>query len=58
MGRIENKTVFEDTIELYKNNVVIKRAVQASTAGQKLILENDIISVSEKNCKENDIKRS
>lgn len=56
MGRIENKAVFEDTRELCKNNVVIKRAVQASTAGQKLILENDIISKSEKERFDEDVK--
>ena len=43
MGRIENVSVFEDTSKLVKKNEVIKESVQRSTAGQKLILESDVV---------------
>lgn len=43
MGREDNVVIFQDTQKLCKNNAVLKEALKKSIAGQKLILEGDII---------------
>ena len=41
MGRTENINVFQDTMNLCKNNDRIRESVHNSAEGQKLILEED-----------------
>lgn len=41
MGRMENVAIFEDTIRLCAENARLAETVRQSTAGQKLILEED-----------------
>ena len=43
MGRTENINVFQDTMNLCKNNDRIRESVHNSAEGQKLILEEDAI---------------
>lgn len=43
MGRSENADIFKDTEKLCKTNRKLTDAVKNSTAGQKLILENDMV---------------
>lgn len=49
MGRTENINVFQDTMNLCKNNDRIRESVHNSAEGQKLILEEDAIVESDKN---------
>ena len=44
MGRTENINVFQDTMNLCKNNDRIRESVHNSAEGQKLILEGDAIA--------------
>ena len=59
MGRTENINVFQDTMNLCKNNDRIRESVHNSAEGQKLILEEDAIVESDKNrYKENPLHAS
>ena len=49
MGRTENINVFQDTMNLCKNNDRIRESGHNSAEGQKLILEEDAIVESDKN---------
>ncbi|MDD7641375.1 MAG: TIGR02452 family protein [bacterium] len=49
MGKTENVMVFEDTENLCKDHQRIRDSVKQSTDGQKLILENDELSETDKN---------
>ena len=49
MGRTENINVFQDTMNLCKNNDRIRESVHNSAQRQKLILEGDTIAEPEKN---------
>ena len=44
MGRTENINVFQDTMNLCKNNDRIRESVHNSAEGQKLILEGDALN--------------
>ena len=48
MGRTENINVFQDTMNLCKNNDRIRESVHNSAEGQKLILEGDAIAEPDK----------
>lgn len=48
MGRTENINVFQDTMNLGKNNDRIRESVHNSAEGQKLILEGDAIAEPDK----------
>ena len=48
MGRTENINVFQDTMNLCKNNDRIRESVYNSAEGQKLILEGDAIAEPDK----------
>lgn len=56
MGRSENAAVFQDTEKLCKTNKNLMEAVKNSTAGQKLILENDKLESPNLNRFEEDAK--
>jgi len=45
MSREINKEIFQDTERLCKTNPALKEAIKASAKGQRLILEDDVISV-------------
>lgn len=45
MSREINKEIFQDTERLCKTNPALKEAIKASAKGQRLILEDDEISV-------------
>ena len=47
MGRQENIEIFEDTEKLCKTNDKLKASIQNSRKNQKLILENDELSIDE-----------
>ena len=49
MGRTENINVFQDTMNLCKNNDRIRESVHNAAEGQKLILEGDAITEPDKN---------
>lgn len=49
MGRTENINVFQDTMNLCKNNDRIRESIHNSAEGQKLILEGDAITEPDKN---------
>ena len=49
MGRTENINVFQDTMNMCKDNDRIWESVHNSAEGQKLILEEDAIVESDKN---------
>ena len=48
MGRTENINVFQDTMNLCKNNDRIRESVHNSAEGQKLILEGAAIAEPDK----------
>lgn len=48
MGKIENVSVFQDTMNLCKNNKTIQAAVRNSIQNQKIILEMDVIPEPER----------
>ena len=52
MGRDENIEIFEDTEKLCKANDTLKASIENSRENQKLILENNLISI-----KENDLNK-
>jgi len=43
MGKAENRAVFEDTERLCRENKKLAESVRTSTAGQRLILEKDVL---------------
>ncbi len=56
MGRSENVAVFQDTEKLCKTNEKLMEMVKNSTAGQKIILENDKLEMPELNRFDEDAK--
>ena len=49
MGKTENINVFQDTMNLCKNNDRIRESVHNSALGQELILERDAVAEPDKN---------
>lgn len=48
MGKEENIVVFKDTARLCANNASLKKSISESVAKQRLILESDVVSVTDK----------
>lgn len=48
MGKEENIVVFKDTARLCANNASLKKSISESVAKQGLILESDVVSVTDK----------